>query len=198
MTLPNKTIYVTDADLPLFDRAQELAGGNLSAAIATALRRYVENEEAHEDGEIVIKVGEHGAYTKKRFQGRLVGRYVTPSADHTRMLYYRVYQTPKGNFAVHVKETPNWYRGNWSHGWEGALNDAFSEPPDRGMGERGRGRERGRLPWEAYMGDWWHPASRLDVYASLDELRGKIPDMLFQAVAGTVQHGDQGIEDLDI
>jgi EXLDI family protein len=195
MTLPNKTIYVTDADLPLFDRAQELAGGNLSAAIATALRRYVESEETHEEGEIVVKVGEHGAYAKKRFQGRLVGRYAVPSPDHTRILSYRVYQTPKGNFAVHLRESPNWQR-DWSHGWDATMNDAFGEPSDRGMG--GRGRARGRAPWEAYMGDWWHPTLRLDVYASLDELRGNIPDPLFQAVAGAVQHGEQGIEDLDI
>ena len=32
--VPNKTIYVSDGDLPLYQRAQELAGGNLSAAIA--------------------------------------------------------------------------------------------------------------------------------------------------------------------
>ena len=33
--VPNKTIYVSDGDLPLYQRAQELAGGNLSAAIAS-------------------------------------------------------------------------------------------------------------------------------------------------------------------
>ncbi len=34
--MPNKTIYVSDADLPVFQRAQELTGGNLSAAISKA------------------------------------------------------------------------------------------------------------------------------------------------------------------
>ena len=34
--MPNKTIYVADGDLPLFDRAQELTGGNLSATITRA------------------------------------------------------------------------------------------------------------------------------------------------------------------
>ena len=44
--MPNKTIYVSDADVPTFERAQELAGGNLSATIVQALRRFVEMEEA--------------------------------------------------------------------------------------------------------------------------------------------------------
>ena len=34
MAVPNKTIYVSDGDMPLFQRAQELASGNLSAAIS--------------------------------------------------------------------------------------------------------------------------------------------------------------------
>lgn len=188
MTLPNKTIYVTDADLPLFDRAQELAGGNLSAAIATALRRYVENEEAREEGEIVVKVGDHGAYVKKRFQGSLVGRYAEPSPDHAYILSYRVYQTPKGNFAVHVKETPSWNRPRW-RSWEQSWEDpSGGKPPGRRESRR----------WGAYKGEWWQPTFRLDVYASLDEMRGNLPDALFQAVAGMVQHGSQGIEDLDI
>ena len=34
--VPNKTIYVADTDLPLFQRAQELTGDNLSATIVRA------------------------------------------------------------------------------------------------------------------------------------------------------------------
>jgi hypothetical protein len=45
VVVPNKTIYVSDGDLPLYQRAQELAGDNLSAAIAAALRRYVDVED---------------------------------------------------------------------------------------------------------------------------------------------------------
>ena len=50
LTVPNKTIYVSDGDLPLYQRAQELAGDNLSAAIAAALRRYVDVEEGRREG----------------------------------------------------------------------------------------------------------------------------------------------------
>ena len=48
--VPNKTIYVSDGDLKVFQRAQELAGGNLSAAIANALRRYVDVQEGLKEG----------------------------------------------------------------------------------------------------------------------------------------------------
>ena len=48
--VPNKTIYVSDGDLPIYQRAQELAGDNLSAAIAAALRQFVELEEGRREG----------------------------------------------------------------------------------------------------------------------------------------------------
>ena len=73
--MPNKTIYVSDADLPIFERAQQLAGGNLSATIAQALRRFVESQDAKTEGlrEITVKVGSV-AYMQKRFVGRLLAR----------------------------------------------------------------------------------------------------------------------------
>ena len=57
--VPNKTIYVSEGDLTLYQRAQDLAGDNLSAAIATALRRYVDVEEGRREGfdEIIVRVG---------------------------------------------------------------------------------------------------------------------------------------------
>ena len=48
--MPNKTIYVKDTDLPLFEKAEALGGETLSATIATALRRFVEVEEAKAGG----------------------------------------------------------------------------------------------------------------------------------------------------
>ena len=38
MVMPNKTIYVKDADLPLFERAQEQFGESVSAVFAEFLR----------------------------------------------------------------------------------------------------------------------------------------------------------------
>ena len=48
--MPNKTIYVADDDLPVFQRAQELVGGNLSSTVVSALRRLIELEEGREAG----------------------------------------------------------------------------------------------------------------------------------------------------
>jgi hypothetical protein len=57
--MPNETIYVSDEDLPIYDRAQDLSGGNLSAAISAAIRRYVEVQEGRQHGydEIIVQVG---------------------------------------------------------------------------------------------------------------------------------------------
>ncbi len=106
--MPNKTIYVADADLPVFERAQQLAGDNLSSTITQALRRFVESQEAREEGfeEITVKVGKV-AYSKKRFMGRLlasgyVGNRYEP--EHQRL---NVYQTAKGKLALYIRRGPN-------------------------------------------------------------------------------------------
>ena len=39
---PNKTIYVREADAEVWEKAEKLAGGSVSALITEALRRYVE------------------------------------------------------------------------------------------------------------------------------------------------------------
>src|SRR5260221_8430078 len=72
--MPNKTIYVSDDDLPFYERAQDLAAGNLSAAISAAVRRYVQVEEGRQEGydEIIVRVGA-GAGRKVRFSGGLPG-----------------------------------------------------------------------------------------------------------------------------
>ena len=68
--MPNKTIYVSDGDLRTYQRAQELAGGNLSAAISSALKRYVDVEEGRLEGfdDVVVRVG-LGTGRKVRFVG---------------------------------------------------------------------------------------------------------------------------------
>ena len=73
--MPNRTIYVADADLPIFEKAQELAGDNLSATIAQALHRFVEAEEARGRGfeEVTVKVGKI-THSYKRFRGRLLAK----------------------------------------------------------------------------------------------------------------------------
>src|ERR1700675_3142820 len=91
--MPNRTIYVADADVQLFEKAQVLAGGNLSAAIVEALRRFVEDREERESNfeEITIDVGKI-TRMKKRFQGRLLAKGRVFEQNDARRLAYSVYQ----------------------------------------------------------------------------------------------------------
>lgn len=172
--MPNKTIYVSDGDLPVYRRAQELAGGNLSAAIAAALRRYVDVEEGRLEGfeEITLRVGP-GKGRKVRFTGVLLGRWVTSEAG--RVEHFRVYRSRTGKFVVHVERTPDW-----------TARDADGKPSG----------------WRSYLGigvnSWGYTAgkSTLEVVESLEALRGKIPPELYEMVAGM---GEQpALEELDI
>jgi hypothetical protein len=50
--MPNKTLYVKDADVPLFERAQEQLGDSVSSMFAEFLRDRVENLTP-EEGRII-------------------------------------------------------------------------------------------------------------------------------------------------
>jgi len=114
--MPNKTIYVADADMPTFERAQELAGGNLSATIVQALRRFVEMEEAKESGfrEINIRVGSI-APTRKRFLGRILAKGQTREYNGAVTLTYKVFLTMRGKFALHIVDAAEISGTEW---WE--------------------------------------------------------------------------------
>ncbi|MDQ3694467.1 MAG: EXLDI protein [Chloroflexota bacterium] len=172
--MPNKTIYVSDDDLPLYERAQELAGSNLSAAIARALRRYVEAEEGRLEGykEITVKVGS-GVYRKQRFSGVLLGE-LGRSANQ-RVEVFRVYRSRKDKLVLHVERSPEaWAAGadNKRGGWRTFL----------GLGDQ---------TWGFTQGE-----STLEVVDSLDALRAKIPAELYDMVAGVAVQ--PAVEDLDI
>jgi EXLDI family protein len=174
--MPNKTIYVSDDDLPLFRKAQEYAGGNLSAAITTALRRYVEVEEGRQEGydEITVKVGS-GPGRKVRFTGVLLGEWGR-STTHTVEIYH-VYRSQKGKFVVHLERSPDyvWTAGDKpGGGWRSILN-AFS--PNQ--------------TWGSTQGE-----ATLVVVDTVEELREKIPPELYDLIASAVNQPP--VEDLDI
>jgi EXLDI family protein len=176
IAMPNKTIYVSDDDLPLYQRAQELAGGSLSAAIAAALRRYIEVEEGRREGyeEITVRVGP-GAGRKQRFVGVLLGEW--GHSTGRRVERFQVYRTRTGKFVVHTERSPDVT-------WTGM------DAPSR--------RER----WRAYLGlgaqSWGYTKgeSTLEVVDSLDALREKIPPELYDMVAAAAEQ--PAVEDLDI
>ena len=170
--VPNKTIYVSDGDLAIYQRAQELAGGNLSSAIASALRRYVDIEEGRREGfnEITVRVGV-GSGRKVRFSGVLLGEWANSSGEEI----FRVYRSRTGKFVVHKDRAPQW-----------TMVDADGKPAG----------------WRAYLGlgnfSYGSKAreSTLEVVETVDELREKIPPELFDMVATSA--GQPAIEDLDI
>ena len=173
--MPNKTIYVSDADLPVFQRAQELAGGNLSAAISRALHRFVEVEEGRLEGfeEITVRVGV-GPGKLQRFQGVQLADWNRTDSNGGQERY-RVYRTRTGKFAVHVARPKGFV---WSAGKDGQLTGwrkHFSA--DQQWGET-------------------PAASTLEVFATFDELRAAVPAELAAVVAAYATEPE--VEDLDI
>lgn len=167
--VPNKTIYVADDDLPLFQQAQEVAGGSLSAAIVAALRRYVEIEEGRLEGykEITVTIGSGGVRRKQRFSGVLIGEW--GHSTGSRVDIFRVYRTRTGKYAVHKDRSPDWPS---TGGWRSWL----------GIGE---------TSWGFIQGE-----STLEVVDSVEALREKIPPELYEMIAGLAKQ--PAVEDLDI
>ena len=173
--MPNKTIYVSDGDLPLYGRAQELAGGNLSAAIANALRRYVDVEEGRREGfdEITVRVGP-GKGRKVRFSGVVLGEWI--NTTHNRVETFRVYRSRTGKFVVHIERSADF-----------TMVDIEGKP----------------VGWRGYLGLQWDVSygatpgeSTLEVVQSLQELRERIPSQLYDLVSGSATQPP--VEDLDI
>lgn len=173
--MPNKTIYVSDGDLPLYERAQKLAGDNLSAAISAALRRYVDVEEGRREGfdEVIVRVGP-GKGRKVRFTGVLLGEWV--STMQSRVETFRVYRGRTGKFVLHIERSPDY-----------TMVDSEGKP----------------VGWRGYLGLKWDVSygstpgeSTLEVVESLEKLRERIPPQLYDMVAGSGQQPP--LEDLDI
>jgi EXLDI family protein len=172
--VPNKTIYVAEGDLPLFQRAQELAGANLSATISIALRRLVELEEGKLEGyeEITVRVGQGNGH-RQRFIGVLLAEYGRSTKD--RVEKYQVYRSRTGKFVVHLERSPEVL---WTAGPDGSAQGwrkHFSSDQQWGSTPR---------------------TATLEVVDTLDELREKIPAELYDLVAAAAEQ--PFIEDLDI
>ena len=173
--MPNKTIYVSEGDLKLFARAQELAGGNLSAAISKALKRYVDLEEGLSEGfdDVVVRVGT-GAGRKVRFTAALVGEWI--DTVNQRVEHYRVWRGRTGKYVLHVEREPGYWQldadGKPVGGWKGGLGIGIAR--------------FGSTPKEQV----------LEVLDSLDELFLKVPSELYDIVARSARQPT--VEELDI
>ncbi len=170
--MPNKTIYVSEADLPILEKAQELAGDNLSTTIVQALRQFIESQEQELEGfhPITVKVGK-SAYSLQRFTGRLLAKgHYTGSRDKTET--YKVFQTQKGKFALYIRKEPN--RSRW--------------PKLRSKTDEAEGSDED--------GQDWHGQYILEVFDSVEALKERISDDLYRVVRQRL--AGVTVEDLDI
>jgi EXLDI family protein len=172
--VPNKTIYVAEADLPLFQRAQELTGDNLSATIVRALRRLVEIEEGRAEGfeEITVRVGT-GAGRRQRFVGVLLAdwRRSTGEREDT----YRVYRSRSGKYVLYLKRSSE---SVWTAGPEGQTTGWRKHFASD--------QQAGTVP----------KTSSLQVFDDLDSLRAHVPHALYTLVEAAAEQPI--IEDLTI
>ena len=174
--MPNKTIYVSDDDLPLYKKAQELAG-NLSSAISIALRKYVELEEGRLEGydEITVRVG-RGTGRKQRFSGVLLAEGGRSSRSGYEA--FKVYRSRTGKFVLHADRRNQFVQG---------ADD-----------------EQYLSGWRSWIGNWstdqsWSMAqgeATLSVVDTVQELRELIPEDLYELVEEASNHPT--VEDLDI
>lgn len=100
--MPNKTIYISDNDLPIVDTAAELSGG-LSAAAVEGMKLLVERKKAHSEGFQEVQVTDYsdastGAPSRKIFQGRQLAQ-LDQSFSGTRTVWTS-YLTPKDNIVI--------------------------------------------------------------------------------------------------
>jgi EXLDI family protein len=174
--MPNKTIYVSDDDLPLYKRAQELAG-NLSSAISIALRKYVELEEGRLEGydEITVRVG-RGTGRKQRFSGVLLAE--GGRSSKTGYEAFKIYRSRTGKFVLHADRRNQFIQG--------ASDEQYLSG------------------WRSWVGNWssdqsWSMAqgeATLHIVDTIEDLRDLIPADLY----GLVEEADKQptVEDLDI
>lgn len=188
--MPNKTIYVSEDDLPLFERAQALAGDTLSSVIVRALRRLIEIEEARQRGldEIVVLVNSNGFEQRKRFMGTRLVRWLQSTVDGKGTEILNVYHTAGNRYALHTRTVPDWPL-------EGGDPEYMGNPRNWGLGS-------GLLMKIASLGHDWDAFKEsgrfsLQVFETLEELKAHVSSDLYNAV---VQELDQGpdIEELDI
>jgi len=187
--MPNKTIYVSDDDLPLFERAQVLSGSNLSSAIVRALKRFVEVEEASQRGlgEITVLVNGEGAHLRKRFIGQRLVRRVQASTTGKGTEVLCVYRTAGKRYALHTRVIRNW-EFSWGD------PEQVGDPNNWGVGN---GFLQKIMSW-GYDWDTFKESGdyTLQVFETLEELKSHVSKDLFEAVSLAMEGPE--IEDLDI
>ena len=102
INMPTKNIYVSEADVELFERAAQHAD-SVSAAVIQALQEYLTNRHNTEKGygRIELALYENGSRRKVMFYGREIVRVERPVDGGVQI--NTIYETAKGQLAVATK-----------------------------------------------------------------------------------------------
>jgi EXLDI family protein len=179
----NKTIYVSDDDLPLFQRAQELSGENLSATITSALRAFINAREAHNNGfhEVTLQVGDMAAPQYKRFLNARIGRACRELGDGNGIDQLDVYRTPKDRLVLHTRHTPDWSQWRPPYEWQGRW--AASTTVGQGWYPSA---SSSPSSWD--WSQWEDPSHcALEVFDSLDAIVERLPEELLQRIRAAIE-----------
>lgn len=117
--MPNKTIYVRDEDVQLFEEAEKLGGDSLSGVIAEALRRLVDAKRSEAQGMKqhtltvgILRTRGDDDTRKVRFVGRKLAEAEVftgqTSSRDDRGTDYAIYQTQAGKIVVWWKSWTRW------------------------------------------------------------------------------------------
>lgn len=144
--MPNKTIYISDDDRDLVERATAIAGG-FSPAVAQALRRYVDAHDLADRGfeQVEVTTRTAGVDAVKIFRGRRLAR--VEQFREGRSVQWTSYSTPRGNIAVVTTESPD-FIGTAQHGSEAFRDRTGFDPGALIDAVRQRSGDR-TMPWSS-------------------------------------------------
>jgi len=169
--MPNKTIYVSNEDQAVYDKAQALAGDNLSSVISRALREFISRMDSQKKGlkEITVQVGTKGVQQEKRFSGRLVVKWQGAGDSGDKAWFTaHVYRTAKSQWAVALTKQPDFDIFRQRDFWRKA--DYFDYTPD----------------------------TQLLVFEKVDAAEGQVPGALFKLMQQAQNRDEAPVEYLDI
>ena len=172
--MPNKTIYVSDGDLPSTSapRSSQATTSRRRSPLPSVATSTSKKAAAKGFDEVIVRVG-LGKGRKVRFTGVLLGEWVNSSPS--RVETFRVYRGRKGKFVLHVERSPGYTMVNAEGkpaGWRGYL----------GIGD---------ISYGATPGE-----STLEVVATLEELRDESRSS--STTWSPAPPNEPAVEDLDI
>ncbi len=169
--MANKTIYVSEKDVSLFEQAKEIAGEALSSVIVRALSEYVSRNLDKKKGmkEISVKVGKGGLEREQRFIGSWFGDWSGLSDNKVWYQKATIYRTQKENWVVLLETL---YKAS-------LLTDSKE--------------------WKK-SGDYLINPKRCDLIVgkSAEELKDKLPKDLYSTLIDCAKQDENPIEYLDI